>query len=112
MTMKRIYSLAAMLVFGIKGCAAQGQNRPARQTLDAVNEAQTPRTVQATRVEQKKGDKDEPARFAATNAQPSSPVFKQQPEEGKIQGFDFYRDPLNAKHPMQSPEEIVKADEE
>ena len=33
-----------------------------------------------------------------------------QPEKGQILGFDFYRDPLNAKKPMESFEENMKAD--
>ena len=41
-------------------------------------------------------------------AQPISPVLSTQPKQGKISGFDFYRDPLNADHPFQSPEEIMK----
>jgi cytochrome c peroxidase len=114
--MKRI-----VLAFGVAalfGCAAQAQrstNQPAnrRQALpDAVEEAQTPRAVEQRRAEQKKTGHDDPKSFAATNAQPSSPVFKNQPDEGKVLGFEFYRDPLNAKTPMQSPDEIRKMDEE
>ena len=41
-------------------------------------------------------------------ARPSSPVFEDQPKEGRISGFDFYRDPLNADKPNQDPGEIVK----
>jgi len=79
---------------------------------DAVQDAQSPVTVQAKRPEQKKTERDDPKKFAATNAMPISPKLKEQPEEGKISGFDFYRDPLNAKTPMQTFEEIMKADEE
>src|SRR5207302_534876 len=39
-----------------------------------------------------------------------SPAFKNQPEQGEIRGFDFYRDPLNAKEPMETFEAIMKAD--
>ncbi len=108
-----------ILVIGLAtacGCAAQqpasNPSRVARQPLpDAVEDAQTPRSVQERRVEQRKTERDNPGNFAATNAKPSSPVFKNQPDEGKIKGFDFYRDPLNAKRPMQSPDEIRKEDE-
>ena len=48
--------------------------------------------------------------FAADNAPASSPAFEDQPEKGRIDGFDFYRDPLNAMKPKESPEEITKAD--
>ncbi|HTG43520.1 MAG TPA: cytochrome B6, partial [Verrucomicrobiae bacterium] len=101
-----------LLAYGMMGCAAQPQTTRARPLPDAVNEAQTPRTVEQKRVEQKKMERDDPKRFAATNALPASPAFKNQPEEGKIQGFEFYRDPLNAKRPMQTFDEIRKADEE
>ncbi len=114
--MKRI-----VLAFGVAAlfaCAAEAQrstNQPAnrRQPLpDAVEEAQTPRLLEQRRVEQKKTERDDPSIFAATNATPSSTAFKQQPDEGKILGFEFYRDPLNSKRPMQSPDEIRKMDEE
>jgi len=48
--------------------------------------------------------------FAATNAPASSPVLKSQPESGEIRGFEFYRDPLNAKKPMQTFEETMQED--
>ena len=47
--------------------------------------------------------------MAAANT-PLSSVFKDQPQRGAITGFDFYRDPLNAAQPNQSPDEITKAD--
>jgi cytochrome c peroxidase len=34
----------------------------------------------------------------------------QQPEQGQIQGFDFYRDPLNAKQPLVTFDELMQAD--
>jgi len=37
-------------------------------------------------------------------------VFKDQPDEGKVKGFDFYRDPLNAMRPNQPPGEITQQD--
>ena len=33
---------------------------------------------------------------------------KDQPKEGRITGFDFYRDPLNADHPVTTLEEIME----
>jgi cytochrome c peroxidase len=48
--------------------------------------------------------------FKAPAAPPSSTAFKTQPDDGEIRGFDFYRDPLNAKKPMQTPEEITADD--
>ncbi len=77
---------------------------------DAVAEAQTPAAVPETRPEQKKTDHDRSDIFAATQAQPSSGAFENQPEKGRILGFDFYRDPLNSKQPMEKFEDIMKAD--
>jgi cytochrome c peroxidase len=85
------------------------QNAPPRR--DAVQEAQAPASaVPITRPEQQKQPQDRPDRFTAPNAQPSSPAFAAQPDAGKITGFDFYRDPLNAKKPMQTFEETMAAD--
>ena len=106
--MKRI--TIGILAFAVVCCFGQERTNP-RRSQDAVQEAQTPRSVQSNRPELKKTDQDKPERFAATNAQPISPVLKSQPEEGKIKGFDFFRDPLNAKKPMEKFEEIMKADE-
>ena len=77
---------------------------------DPVQEAQTPRQVQITRPEQQPTTHDQSDIFSATNAPPSSPVFETQPDQGKTFGFDFARDPLNAKQPMQPAEEIMKND--
>ncbi len=82
----------------------------ARTLPDAVQEAQTPREVPATRPEQQKNEHDRSDVFSAAKAPPSSPAFKTQPDEGKILGFDFYRDPLNAKKPFQTFEETMRAD--
>ncbi len=48
--------------------------------------------------------------FSAAKAAASSAAFANQPEGGQILGFDFYRDPLNAKKPMESFEDNMKAD--
>ena len=43
-------------------------------------------------------------------ALPASQALPSQPDQGKIVGFDFSRDPLNATRPMQPFEEIRHAD--
>jgi hypothetical protein len=76
------------------GANARGQAAP----HDAVANAQTPRAAPATRPEQQKTEYDNAAdSFNADAAPMSSTAFKTQPDEGKVKGFDFYRDPLNAK---------------
>jgi cytochrome c peroxidase len=84
------------------------QQQPAES--EAVQEAQTPRQVQITRPEQQQTQHDQSGVFSATNAAPSSRVLETQPDQGKMLGFDFARDPLNAKQPMQPAEEIMKND--
>jgi cytochrome c peroxidase len=92
----------------------QNQNQPTSQRRavlpDAVQEAQTPRTVEERRPEQKKTERDQLGRFKADQAIPSSQAFKDQPDQGKVLGFEFYRDPLNAKKPMEKPEDIMAKD--
>ncbi|MCC6589712.1 MAG: cytochrome B6 [Bryobacterales bacterium] len=97
------------LVTGVETGPAYAQN-PARTppAKDAVMEAQRPRAVTATRPEQQKSEHDRSGAFDARNAKPNSTVTNDQPKQGKITGFDFYRDPLNADRPMQNPDEIVK----
>jgi cytochrome c peroxidase len=77
---------------------------------DAVQEAQTPRDVPQTRPEQQLSDHDKSDIFTAGKAVPLTPALADQPDQGKVTGFDFYRDPLNAKKPGQTPDEIMKAD--
>src|SRR4051794_5896840 len=92
--------------------AAQQQEEARRQPAppDAIAEAQTPRKVAVKRPEQKKAEHDRSGIFIAPKAPGSSRALEGQPEKGQITGFDFYRDPLNAKRPMQTPEEIMKED--
>ena len=96
------------------GSAVGQSNTEARgssaQSPDAVLNAQSVRDTSITRPEQKKNEHDRSDVFDASNAKPSSPVFDNQADKGKILGFDFYRDPLNAKKPMQTFEDAMKAD--
>src|ERR1035441_3632871 len=88
--------------------ASSGAQNPAPAAPDAVGAAQQPSALPISRPEQKKTAHDLSDVFNATNAKPSSPVVNDQPKQGKISGFDFYRDPLNADRPNQPPEEIVQ----
>jgi cytochrome c peroxidase len=85
-------------------------NRPAK---DAIAEAQRPPVKgEQTRPEQRLNQHDRSNIFDPKNAPPSSPALNQQPEQGKILGFDFARDPLDARKPMQLPTELMKLDVE
>ena len=86
-------------------------NAQAKKTLpDAVQEAQTPRPAEVKRAEQRKTEHDQSDVFDSAKAPPAASALKTQPDEGEVKGFDFYRDPLNAKKPEQSPAEIEKED--
>jgi hypothetical protein len=95
---------AFTLTTGIVGVSAQVA--PPKPPPDAVDQAQRPREVPRTRPEQMKGEQDRPEKFDPMNAKPVSPDLKGQPKEGKITGFDFSPDPLNADKPFQTFEEI------
>jgi cytochrome c peroxidase len=93
--------------------AAQNSPRqPARPAAvqDAVQDAQTPRDVPATRPEQQKSEHDRSDAFNPAKAPRSSTALESQPQKGEVQGFDFARDPLDAKRPMQPADEIVQKD--
>jgi cytochrome c peroxidase len=75
---------------------------------DAVNEAQRPANSSSTRPEQTKTAHDQSQIFDAASAKPASDVALNQPKRGRISGFDFYRDPLNADQPNMNPEDIVR----
>ena len=93
--------------------SAWSQERPDRRSearSDAVIDAQTAQEVPITRPEQKKNEHDRSDIFTPQAAKPASTAFENQPDQGKTLGFDFYRDPLNAKKPMQTFEEAMQAD--
>jgi cytochrome c peroxidase len=87
-----------------------GDSQVPPRAPDAVQDAQTPRTGGATRPEQQKSQHDRSDVFSAQSAPASSTVLENQPDKGQGLGFDFARDPFNAKRPMETFEEIMKAD--
>jgi hypothetical protein len=86
--------------------------KPANDTPphDAVADFQTPRNVPSDRPEQKKSRHDRSNVFDARRAPAVSPALDRQPEKGRFLGFDFGRDPLDAKHPMQTLADIMNED--
>jgi len=88
---------------------ANERARPApAKSPDAVEEAAKQHKVERTRPEQQLTEHDESPDFSAKKAKPSSPVFQDQPKAGKISGFDFVRDPLNADKPFTTFQEIFE----
>ena len=102
-----VVSISAAVIFYTAVGISQQPQVPAR---DVVEEAQTPRQVPSKRPEQQKNTHDQSDIFGGASAPPSSPIFQNQPDQGRMLGFDFARDPLNAKQPMQPAEEIQKND--
>src|SRR5215203_1390470 len=82
--------------------------QPAPVPTDAVAQAQQRTPAAGARPEQVKTEHDRSNVFDPPQAQPSSPVFTQQPKEGKNSGFDFVRDPLNSDRPSEDPDAIMK----
>ncbi len=100
MTRPRIFDPTplALAIAATLGTIAFAQSP--KSTPDAVADAANPRDVPATRPEQKKTAHDASPLFDPTKIPPSSSALDAQPEHGRIIGFDFVRDPLNAKRPM------------
>ena len=84
-----------------------GAKAESKRPSDAVEDFQTPQAARGNRPELFKSKHDE-ADFA--KAAPASAALARQPDEGKVKGFDFPRDPLGATKPMQTFEESMKAD--
>ncbi len=76
---------------------------------DAVAEAQTPKDVPMERPEQKKTAHDLSDIFAPNNALPITGALANQTDNGRMPGFDFYRDPLGAMKPGMTFEDVYKA---
>lgn len=102
MSQQTTNKLAAFCAAALALASAQTPQR------DAVAQAQQPSPVKATRPEQQKNAHDNSDVFDPAKAPASSPVFQSQPKQGKVSGFDFARDPLNADRPGQPAEEIMK----
>lgn len=104
--------LAALLATSLASCGiASGwaqTSGPKPPPPDAIVRAQQPSPVVVQRPEQKKTAHDLSDIFDARKADPSSPVFLNQPKQGKLSGFDFYRDPLGADKPNQDPYAVLQ----
>jgi cytochrome c peroxidase len=82
---------------------------PSPRPRDAIADAQTPKEVPAERPEQEKSAHDLSDVFAPNRAVPSSEALGNQAQQGRMLGFDFYRDPLGAMKPGMNFEEVFKA---
>jgi len=86
-----------------------GKGLPAdKPGVDAVEDVQTPRAPRSPRPELKQNEHDQSDIFSALQAPRVSNAVKPQANEGRMAGFDFARDPLNATRPGEPAEEITK----
>jgi hypothetical protein len=85
---------------GSLSAAAQDAARSAPRPPDAAAEAMEVRSVPADRPELRLTDHDRSDLFDFKKPAPVSGALKGQPQEGRISGFDFARDPLNADRPF------------
>jgi cytochrome c peroxidase len=86
------------------------QKQAPPQKPDTAAEVQNVKPVPAQRPEQQLSKHDKSDVFAGDNSPLSSPALQAQPEQGKIEGFDFARDPLDARRPKESPQKLMEAD--
>jgi cytochrome c peroxidase len=100
--------LAAGIITATVLTSVSLQQNSNKRPADAVEAAQKPGPINDNRPEQQKTDHDRSPVFVASNADPSSPVFRNQAKGGRITGFDFYRDPLNSDKAFTRFEDIMK----
>lgn len=107
---KSIASLS-LAVFGalVFGQEAKQQARKIEPPRDAVSDAQAPQNAPVERPEQKKTKHDTSDIFQLGNSPPATKALSGQQDEGRMRGFDFYRDPLGAMKPGMSFEDVYKA---
>src|SRR5688572_13562038 len=69
-------------------------DRPGDRPRDPAAEVVTRQPAPADRPEAKMSEHDQSDKFDPKNAAPVSPALKGQPNEGKVTGIDFNRDPF------------------
>jgi cytochrome c peroxidase len=82
--------------------------KKARPAPDPAAGITTPGQVPGDRPEAKLTAHDKSDKFDPKKAMPINPALKDQPNGGKITGFDFARDPLGAPQPFTTFEEVMK----
>lgn len=75
---------------------------------DAASDAIEVRSAASNRPEQKLTEHDKSPRFDTTRPAPVNGALKSQPNQGRLIGFDFARDPLGAPQPWTTFAEVMK----
>src|SRR5205085_6434757 len=82
--------------------------KPEAKPRDPAAEATDVRAVPVERPEQRLTEHDRSDAFDPTKPAPLTAALKDQPKAGRITGFDFARDPLNADKPFTTLAEVMK----
>jgi cytochrome c peroxidase len=98
----------AVLAAASQPPAADDKTKPRDPAAEAVKAQPVP----AERPEQKVTEHDKSAKFDPTKPAPITPALKDQPNQGRILGFDFARDPLGAEKPFTPFPEVMKKESE
>lgn len=86
----------------------QAPDAPQRAVRDPAAEAVAVQRVPIERPEQKITEHDRSEIFDFTKPAPINPALKDQPNQGRLLGFDFARDPLGAPEPFTTLQEIME----
>ena len=103
--------LAFSLLAGGLVLVAQPEPPRPKPQPDPV-EATKAQPAKGDRPEQKLTDHDKSDKFDWTKPAPLTPALKGQPNEGRILGFEFSRDPLGADKPFTTLAEVMKKEKE
>lgn len=109
--MSRPFNLFVPLAAGVFMGAAVF-NVASQPPRDPAAEAVKTQPVPAARPEQKATEHDTSDRFDWKKPAPISPALKDQPNGGRITGFEFSRDPLGADKPFVTLAEVMKKESE
>jgi cytochrome c peroxidase len=85
---------------------------PQQPVRDPAAEAVKAQPVLAERPEQQQTEHDKSDKFDWKKPAPLTPALKDQPNGGRITGFEFSRDPLGADKPFQTFDEVLKKESE
>jgi cytochrome c peroxidase len=102
----------ALLVAGLLAGGLLLHAQPPAPVRDPAAEAVKPQPVPADRPEQKPTPHDRSDKFDWKKPAPLTPALKDQPNGGRIAGFEFSRDPLGADKPFQTLAEVMKKETE
>jgi cytochrome c peroxidase len=109
MVKKLLFGLCTILALAVVS-SAQSNRTTRAPARDAAADAQSVKEAPRNRPEQAQNEHDQSKIFDPNQPAPINAALEQQPKQGRMLGFDFARDPLGAERPMQTFDEIFKAE--